>query len=223
MFTGPNIVKDGLVLHLDAANVKSYPGSGTTWLDKSGNGNNGILVNGPTFNSGNGGSIVFDGVNDCVKGQIVTLTNYTISCWFKRSGIQSSNFPALIAFGTYNPAFYLEFNGNSNVSYYQSGLGFPNSLSFFSLTNIPSNTWVNLVFIKNGSTISSYLNSIFKSSITDNTTTSNTFILNGDKVDGPNSTTLWGGSMAQTQIYNRALSAAEILQNYNATKSRFGL
>ena len=65
-YRGPNIVKDGLVLHLDAANYKSYPGSGTTWSDLSGNGNNGTLTNGPTFDSGNRGSIVFDGSNDFV-------------------------------------------------------------------------------------------------------------------------------------------------------------
>ena len=63
----PLIVTDGLVLCLDAANKKSYSGSGTTWTDRSGNGNNGTLVNGPTFDSGNGGSIDFDGVDDNVN------------------------------------------------------------------------------------------------------------------------------------------------------------
>jgi hypothetical protein len=60
----PKIITDGLVLYLDAANTRSYPGSGTVWSDLSRGGNNGTLRNGPTFNSGNGGSIVFDGVND---------------------------------------------------------------------------------------------------------------------------------------------------------------
>ena len=63
----PKIVTNGLVLCLDAADKKSYPGTGTTWFDRSGNGNNGILVNSPTFNSGNGGSIVFVGHNDYVN------------------------------------------------------------------------------------------------------------------------------------------------------------
>lgn len=61
---GPNIIQNGLVFALDAANKKSYPGSGTTWKDLSGNGNDGTLTNGPTFDSGNGGSIVLDGTND---------------------------------------------------------------------------------------------------------------------------------------------------------------
>ena len=64
--SGPNIVEDGLVLALDAGNTKSYPGSGTTWTDLSGKGNNGTLTNGPTFDSGNGGAIFFDGGNDYV-------------------------------------------------------------------------------------------------------------------------------------------------------------
>ena len=64
---GKPIVTDGLVLCLDAANPKSYPGSGTTWTDLSGNGNNGTLVNGVGYNSDNGGSLSFDGVNDYVS------------------------------------------------------------------------------------------------------------------------------------------------------------
>ena len=63
----PNIITDGLVLYLDAANTKSYPGSGTTWRDLSKSQLNGTLTNGPTFNSSNGGSIVFDGVDDYVN------------------------------------------------------------------------------------------------------------------------------------------------------------
>ena len=68
---GPNIIEDGLVFAVDAANKKSYPGSGTTWADLAGS-NNGTLINGPTFDSGNGGSIVFDGTNDYSEMGIAT-------------------------------------------------------------------------------------------------------------------------------------------------------
>ena len=71
-----NIVKDGLVLDLDAAKKDSYPGTGTAWNDISGNRNNGTLTNGPTFNSSNGGSIVFDGTNDYIN--TVTATSLGI-------------------------------------------------------------------------------------------------------------------------------------------------
>ena len=70
-----HIITDGLVIALDAANTKSYPGSGTTWSDLSGNSNNGTLTNGPTFNSGNGGSIVFDGTNDYINTTIINVSN----------------------------------------------------------------------------------------------------------------------------------------------------
>jgi hypothetical protein len=81
----PKIVTDGLVLYLDAANTRSYPGTGTTWSDLSRGGNNGSLINGPTFNSANGGSIVFDGSNDYVDcGNIDDIKNasqVSISIW----------------------------------------------------------------------------------------------------------------------------------------------
>ena len=85
IFGGPNVIDNGLVLSLDAGNVKSYPGSGTIWYDKSGNNNNGTLTNGPTFS---GGSIVFDGVDDYVDTTFkasISIGNgnpFTISAFF---------------------------------------------------------------------------------------------------------------------------------------------
>ena len=218
----PKIVTDGLVLALDAGNTKSYPGSGTTWFDKSGNARNGTLINGPTFATG---SIVFDGVNDYMQGSFTALSTYTVSVWFRRNGVQSDVYPVLIAFDAYQPGFYLEFNNNDTVSYYQAGLSFPNGvLTFFPLSDIALNTWVNVTFTKSGTTISSYLNGTFKSSITDNTTTGTTYVLNADRGNStPAPTTQWGGNIANTQIYNRALSAAEVQQNFNALRGRFGI
>ena len=83
----PKIVTDGLVLCLDAANRKSYPGSGTTWFDRSGRGNHGTLVNGAAYSSSYTGSIVLDGLNDRVEGNISSSTflgPHSISCWFYR-------------------------------------------------------------------------------------------------------------------------------------------
>ena len=88
---GPNIITNGLVLALDAANTKSYVSGSTVWRDLSGNNNSGSLTNGPTFNSANGGSIVFDGVDDyCVNSlsngftaamTIITIAKSTNSTW----------------------------------------------------------------------------------------------------------------------------------------------
>jgi len=82
---GPKIISNGLVLYLDAANNKSYPRTGTTWYDLSGNNNNGTLTNGPTFNSANGGSIVYDGADDSVNLSLVSsnVNNVTTEVWFK--------------------------------------------------------------------------------------------------------------------------------------------
>ena len=76
---GPNVVDSGLVLELDAGNIKSYQSGSTTWFDKSGFANNGTLVNGPTFNTGSGGSIVFDGVDDYVTTSGLSNTHSTSS------------------------------------------------------------------------------------------------------------------------------------------------
>ena len=86
----PKTVTDGLLLSFDAANTKSYPKSGTTWSDLSGNGNTGTLTNGPTFNSANGGSIVFDGVDDYVNVANASSLNssaQTISVWYNATTI----------------------------------------------------------------------------------------------------------------------------------------
>lgn len=91
----PKIVTNGLVLYLDAANQKSYPGSGTTWTDLSGNGNTGTLTNGPTFSANNNGGIVFDGANDYVSisnssSLNITGRNITIEVIFKSNDLASS-------------------------------------------------------------------------------------------------------------------------------------
>lgn len=217
----PRTVTDGLVLHLDVANVKSYPGSGTNWTDMSGNGNNGTLVNGPIFNTGSLGSIQFDGVNDHFSNTTLSsMSEYTISMWLKRNGIQSQNYPGLISFGTYSPGFYLEFNSNGYVSYYRSGISVQ---TLFLKNDIVTDTWYNLVFTKSGDTITSYLNTVEKGSITDTLSTSTGFGLNGDKNVSPTWTTQWGGNIAATSIYNRPLTQNEIKQNFNALRGRFGL
>ena len=187
--------------------------------DISNNGNFGTPVNGPTYSSANGGSVVFDGTNDYVTGNISSLTDFTINVWLLRTGTQSSNYPTLIALGTYYPAFYLEWAGNGQVSYI-GGQTFFNTTAY-----IPTNTWKNLCFIRSSSTISAYVNGSFVSSITNAgySPSSSTYVLNGDIAPPgtPNSTTFWGGNISQVSVYNRAFSAAEVSQNFNAIKSRY--
>ena len=218
----PRIITEGLVLYLDAANTRSYPTTGTIWSDLSRNNNNGTLINGPTFNSSNGGSIVFDGVNDYVNvGNSVSLTNsFTINIWCRINSTSGGNI-----LGFYNSVS--PFNG--------WGLGFSQSPFLGSQLNfwdgngwqnpnivVVDSNWKNIsVVISSVYLLSFYINGSFITSIQASTISS----YNGIKAIGSRSDGLGRmlGNIAQVSIYNRVLSAQEVLQNYNATKSRFGL
>jgi len=213
----PRIVTDGLVLALDAANSRSYSGTGTTWSDLSGNGNNGTLTNGPTYDSADNGSIVFDGVNDYVSSSYAPPAGTdprTISIWFKPDISQNKN---LLGYGT-NATLQLWdvllHSGNVGVHLYSSGneAGTPYVVG----------QWQNIVFTFTAPTITSYMNGTIKNSYTNtgiNTGTVNT--LNISK--GNYSYFYFDGSIAQVSVYNRALTAAEVAQNFNATRGRYGI
>ena len=213
----PKVVTDGLVLYLDAANTKSYPGSGTAWSDLSRSGNNGTLTNGPTYNSGNGGSIVFDGVNDIsVHGQSLYVDNFTIGAWVYKT---SSGIQTIIAKGTsgFVLNFYLRIGGNS---------GFWGTNSMFTeldISDLTLSTWNNTVLTYDRTSLKYYLNGTYvNQTLATNipsSTTSNLIVGRLGDFNGQ----YWTGRISQTSIYNRALLATEILQNYNATKSRYGL
>ena len=194
--------------------------TGGGWADISANSNHGELVNGVIYGR-ESGSLVFDGSNDHISNSTLSsMSEYTISMWINRDGTQSENYPGLVAFGTYSPGFYLEFNSNGYVSYYRNGISVK---TLFSKSDIAINTWYNIVFKKSGSTITSYLNTVEKGSITDTISTATGFGFNGDKNSTPTWTTHWGGEMANVMIYNRALSEEEIKTLYNSKRGRFGL
>ena len=215
----PKMVTDGLVLSLDAANTKSYPKSGTTWTDLSGNSNNGTLTNGPTFSGANGGSIVYDGVDDQVDLSLVSsnVNNVTTEVWFKAntlpgdrglflngSGGSSGYGLQFGACGTVGTTLYVFFGGlNCNVVSYGT---------------LVTNTWYQSVYTR--TTSPSTLNILYINGISVSTNTS-------ANPNSPTGVTLVGhsaynGYISVVRQYNRTLSAAEVLQNYNATKGRFG-
>jgi hypothetical protein len=223
----PKIVTDGLVLALDAANTKSYPGSGTTWFDKSGNGNNGTLANGPTFDSGNGGSIVFDGVNDRVSMGIGStffpLPQFTINVWFKSFGTVdiTGTSPSLYGF-TFGIRCIV---GTSALSF---SVDNGSNLSTTSTTgNIPfrNGDWYNCTMTHTGTTNSMYINGQFNVSVNRTWSGTSRWPTNDWNMgrDNNNTNQWFFGQIPQCQIYNRALTPDEILQNYNATKGRYGL
>ena len=230
--TTTNIVTSGLVLNLDAGNPASYPGIGITWTDISGNGNNGTLVNGPTYTSANGGSLIFDGTNDYVNCGNGTSINFgtgdmTASVWMKRSNLVTGG--RLYAKGgftsdagtTATAGFGLAmFTGLSN------GVAPTGQARVTPVSPIPagSGEWVNAVMVlertvnvrtfKNATLVATNTTSVTGSL----TGTSNLFL-------GASSVTsnFYAGEIANFTLYNRALTNAEILQNFNALRGRYGL
>ena len=225
----PRIVRDGLALYLDAANTKSYPGSGTTWKDLSGKGNNGTLTNGPTFSSDDGGSILVDGSNDFISIPFAGGV-YCIDFWIKpASTLTSSTISNSI----------LDFNNGQQSLIFGSCTGFFNGELITLLTNpdgvggkrsaYVSTTdsisgWTHINCNYDGSAYRFTVNNVLKP-----LTQSGSDIINAispiylGKADGGGINGFYNGNISNLKLYSRALTDAEIDQNYNALKSRFGL
>ena len=231
---GPNIIRDGLVLCMDAADKNSYPGSGTTWFDLSGNNNNGTLINGPTFSGGNGGSIVLDGVNDYVNLGTPSLLNgvqvpLTICMWAKANSFIGYNVlwaadKVLTGGGLYSllrvDLGVLRYYTTNSGGGYQSN-GSPNLLP-------STNVWNFYAVTVSGTlaspTVTLYLNNSSQSYSYSQLSSSPNLTVNfrigtSERTNGEH----WNGNISNALWYNKALTAQEILQNYNALKSRFGL
>jgi hypothetical protein len=230
MFTGPHLVTDGLVLALDAANPLSYPGSGTTWRDLSGNGKNGTFGgfdSSPSFIYTNGGSILFDGINDVVNfgtgNTFFPLPQFTIDIWFKSGGTVSVTGIRPGLFG---------FTFGLRAVLYSTYLGFSvdNGTDLnetFTLGTIPfmSGEWFNVVFYHTGTELGIYVNGILNRSVSRTWSGTSRWPTNSWHLgrDNNNSDQFFKGEIPICRMYNRVLTAAEILQNYDATKTRFGL
>lgn len=248
MYTGPNIVRNGLVLCLDAASLRSYPGSGTTWNDLSGNGNTGTLsISGSnavsaSFDSSNGGSILFSGTGSFVSSSDVPFrfgNTFSISIWLFWDGLDKTNIALM---GKRNGSPYNQYSFSiNNGNPYTGGTG--KTIIFFaredsgnaakdtSLTyTFPSSGIYNIVSTINTTSQALYVNGTqISGSAIDYT--GNTFnIPNRDLLIGSTRNDAGTGisnsfnnKIYNVQIYNRALNASEITQNFNATKTRFGL
>ena len=218
-YTG-GIVTNGIVLNLDAAKMDSYPKSGTTWRDISGNGNNGTLINGPTFNSDNNGSIVFDGSDDvvnCGNSTIVQITQGTISAWVKTTSPGSSYRGIITKQGNYGL-----FANNSILVAYDWG----NSADRSTGVNIADGNWKNVCMTFTTNTGSPSNNAIVYLNGASVLTTTIKLDVNTVQVqlgNGGNANQQINGNIAQASIYNRALSAAEVSQNFNALRGRYGI
>jgi len=220
----PLVVTNGLVLYLDAGNTKSYPGSGTTWTDISRNGNNGTLTNGPTFDTANGGSIVFDGADDYIG----TSTNVNTVGLTTTSGATMILMLNITLLGRWTGASNFTANLGNDVDFgwdidptnvvriWKNG----NAGSAPNITPYSAN-WTMYTLVSDLTGMKFYTNSTLQ---TTNTTltgsisngATNRYLRLMDHWDNPVQ-----GKLAITQIYNRALSQTEITQNFNALRTRF--
>jgi hypothetical protein len=255
---GSSIVRNGLVLHLDAANPKSYPGSGTTWTDLSGNGNNGTLINGPVYNTTNNGNLIFDGVNDYAE---ITTRNtnlefqpqnaFTLSVWVKTNSLFTST-GAIIAnmLGSSPYSGYdLWFNGSnqlachmisswsSNAIKVKIDYNYSNFINQFRMISVSYNGIAPVTTLEMISSMNFYTDGILNSSgkLQDSgadgfDSVSSTIPYSANqrfRVGSRWASSAWaeGSSpvIGNIQIYNRALSAQEIQQNFEATRGRYGI
>ena len=229
VFSGPEIVNNGLVLHLDAANQRSYSGSGTTWNDLA-NGNNGTLTNGPTYSSDNNGSIVFDGVNDYVDCGSATflgssLTGLTVSLWLNFSKIGTQ---MIAENGTsYNTnTFYIAAENATNLSFLVNNNGTYSRI--FATSSYTTNTWYNFVGVWEPNTQTrAFINGVNTSQshqgashLVSELQSGNTNLLLGIR---PGNSIPFQGSVSNFSIYNRTLTAEEIKQNFEALRGRYNV
>lgn len=252
-----NSIANGLVLNLDAANLKSYPGSGTTWTDLSGSGNHGTLINGPTFNAGAGGQIVLDGVNDAVTTAAISSTSgnnsRTVMVWYKSTANRNTilidkgsvlddgaeqlfvaytnSVGTTNAYPPTNPGgIVLSFWGNDLYYPIDSSQLFDGNWHFVAYTYDNSNSSVRICFD------GTFATTLYQWNTSWTTNNLSPFVLpnsintaNNPLWIGQTRGALWGNggdyanaSIPFVNVYNRALSEAEILTNYNATRSRYG-
>jgi hypothetical protein len=235
------IVRGSLDLHLDAANPSSYPGTGTTWTDLSGNGRNGTLTNGPTFTAdlnGTGGYITLDGTNDYISlGANFNYTTqaFSVGLWiyFLNFDHTSAQYVMLFWKGNFQTnGYYSELNPiNGTVNFYtnQSGATQQSAANYnANPTSRPNlgfmpGEWYNLCFTRSGTSVRVYINGVDRTSTvgshTNPATSANNF-----EIGRYNSASHFPNArFASFIIYQRALSAAEVLQNFNASRKRFNL
>jgi hypothetical protein len=228
---GPNIVKEGLVLYLDAASGTSYSPytSGTTWRDISGNNRTGNLTNGPTFSSDSAGSIVFDGIDDFVAGYTSVLGN-TSTCTLEIICKFSSlaNYSTLLYLG--NTSFnhnipFVCFSSLFGSLYFGTNYsGGGSRLTYSAVSSITSNAWHHCIGTMGGGLLKLYIDGVYKSSYT----LPANYVANvsGQPIrmyGGTSYGAYTSGSVGLARVYNKELSELEVQQNYNSSKSRFGL
>lgn len=221
---GPKIVTDGLVLYLDAANERSYPGSGTTWKDLSGNGITGN-INGPIFNNASNGGFIFDGTDDfCsfdISGKNINVgLDTTVCCFLFRASTTTLQRNIISTrSGGDGGSLYIGSKFNQIFSFY----GQLSSRGYVA-SSFPNNTFLYIVVrLNNDGSIThiSLGDNIF--SVSTSSPRTGFIASNNNQLRFSNDLEFFEGSMFSYQHYNRALTEAEITQNFNALRGRYGI
>ena len=220
--SGPDIAEDGLVFCVDAASKRSYPGTGTTCTDLK-NGFQGTLQNSPTFTSSNSGAFTFDGTDERILfTDNIAVTEATFLVWIKRSGDQATYGGIVMTRGDGGDTTGLNFySSTENLGYHWNDASF--SYSFNSGLTVPDGEWCMVALSVSSSAAVFYLyqdTGLSTATKTASHTSSdlNAIEIGGDPYQGGRQ---FNGDIAMAHIYNRALSADEIRQNYLSTKERF--
>lgn len=213
----PKIVTDGLVFYVDAANPKSYVSGSTTWNDISKNNNNGTLINGPTFDSANGGSIVFDGVNDFVSlGTIPEIApgtgDFTIEIWINPTNWANTYMPIFTT--TLTNGLWI---GKNSSNFVLRAYNVADDLQYSTFPSVGE--WTKITIRRSGTDANIYYNNVSVA----NGTVSRNYVQGNSEISRDGITDEFWGKISSFKYYNRALTDSEMFQNYNSTKTRFGL
>jgi hypothetical protein len=226
-------VTNGLSLYWDAANPRSFISGSTLWNDLTLNTNNGILTNGPVYSGTSAGGIVLDGTNDFIYVPFIldTSTNYTIEVVAKCNSMISDPSPqnrqTVWAFMSGSSQGYqlldLEI-WNDGVTSFSGDNNLFNSPLIGAFSFVGANDIKVYTLSKSGTTQSWYINSVFKGTSTQTYTGTSQYFKLGSRGPGTTGTgQQWNGIVYSAKIYNRNLTASEVLQNYNSIKVRFNL
>ena len=222
----PSVITDGLMIYLDAANTRSYPGTGNTWYDLRGNRNFTLQNNPPFFANSAGGSIGFTAANSHWASSSTSLslmTRFSVEVWHYYTGVLTGPAPCIVTEFYYGSNGQINFNLGSTtngiglkIGYYNGGW---NESSIYALS---ANNWYHIVGNYDGANFRLYINGV--NQVTTANTGTPTANTGGIRLMRRwDSDEYWSGNLSIVKIYNRALSATEIKQNFEATRDRYGI
>jgi len=220
-----NIITRGLLFHIDASTPESYIGSGTAWSDMSPSGSVGTLVNGPTYSTAGSGSILFDGVDDGMSSNasMTGVQSFTATAWVRTTNTSGYNFA--FSAGSYNSPVIA---GWGLTIYTSNTIYFDHcnvaTVSSYVTSNVYDGNWHQVGIYRDSSNNAGIIyDGAIVTTVSYATSFTNTTFSVGYRPGGAIYAPFFGGNIANALVYNRGLSAAEVAQNYNIQRNRFGI